>query len=165
MYDVCTQAKRANLGLKSVWEAKKNKHEFDEQKVKRDGLLGAVYFLCLVSALSAWSLTCLYCVGSTGLERCAGEFVTKMLEVVESDDPEEGEMMLIMSLFPSFSHIFEQIRKSDKEYAKQCMNHFTAYLLGPKNRPTEDESGLLPVILGFLDEVSKGAQSASAFGF
>lgn len=88
-----------------------------------------------------------------------------MLEVVESDDPEEGEMMLIMSLFPSFSDIYEQIRKSDKEYAKQCMNHFRAYLRGPKNRPTDDNSGLLPVILGFLDEVSKGGQSASAFGF
>ncbi|TYZ58468.1 hypothetical protein PybrP1_007986 [[Pythium] brassicae (nom. inval.)] len=109
-----------------VWEAKKNKHEFDEQKVKRDGILG--------------------------LERCAGEFVTRMLEVAETDDAEEGEMMLIMSLFPSFSHIFEQIRKSDKEYAKQCMNHFKAYLRGPKNRPTEDASGLLPVIVGFLDE-------------
>lgn len=88
-----------------------------------------------------------------------------MLEVAESDDAEEGEMMLIMSLFPSFSHIFEQIRKSDKEYAKQCMNHFKAYLLGPKNRPTEDASGLLPVIVGFLDDVGRGTQSASAFGF
>lgn len=35
------QAKVANLGLKSVWDAKMNKHEFDEQKVKRDGILGA----------------------------------------------------------------------------------------------------------------------------
>uniref|UniRef100_K3WA07 Uncharacterized protein n=1 Tax=Globisporangium ultimum (strain ATCC 200006 / CBS 805.95 / DAOM BR144) TaxID=431595 RepID=K3WA07_GLOUD len=133
------EAKVAKLNLKSVWEAKNNKHKFEEQKVKRDGILG--------------------------LERCAGEYVTKMLDVVESDDSEEGEMMLIMSLFPSFSDIFEQIRASDKEYAKHCMNHFKAYLQGPKNRPTEDNSGLLPVILGFLDEVSKGGQSASAFGF
>ncbi|KAF1329851.1 hypothetical protein FI667_g5562, partial [Globisporangium splendens] len=133
------EAKVAKLNLKSVWEAKSNKHKFEEQKVKRDGILG--------------------------LERCAGEYVTKMLDVVESDDSEEGEMMLIMSLFPSFSDIFEQIRASDKEYAKQCMDHFKAYLRGPKNRPTEDSSGLLPVILGFLDEVSKGGQSASAFGF
>lgn len=88
-----------------------------------------------------------------------------MLEVVESDDLEEGEMMLIMSLFPSFSDIYGQIRSSDKEYARQCMNHFKAYLRGPKNRPTVDASGLLPVILGFLDDVSKGEQSASAFGF
>lgn len=101
----------------------------------------------------------------SGLERCAGDYVAKMLEVVESDDPEEGEMLLIMSLFPSFADIFEQIRRSDREYAKQCMNHFKAYLRGPKNRPNPDTSGLLAVILGFLDEVHKGQQNPSAFGF
>lgn len=99
-----------------------------------------------------------------GLERCAGEYVSKMLEVVEDDDPEEGEMLLIMSIFPSFSDIFSQIRHQDKEYAKHCMNHFKAYVKGPKNRPSEDNSGLLTVILGFLNDVDKG-QDASAFGF
>ncbi|TMW60297.1 hypothetical protein Poli38472_000339 [Pythium oligandrum] len=133
------EAKRAKLDERSVLEAKHNKHLFDEQKVKRDGLLG--------------------------LERCAGEFITQMLEVVENDDPEEGEMQLIMTLFPSFSSIFEQIRSADKEYAKHSMNHFKAYLRGPKNRPTVDNSGLLSVILGFLDDVSNGRQAASAFGF
>lgn len=102
---------------------------------------------------------------ATGLERCAGEFVTQMLDVVESDDPEEGEIELIMNLFPSFSSVFDQIRTNDEEYAKQCMNHFKAYLRGPKNRPTEDTSGLLSVILSFLDDVNSGRQDASAFGF
>ncbi|GLE01635.1 hypothetical protein PINS_up010469 [Pythium insidiosum] len=133
------EAKRAKLDERSVLEAKYNKHVFDEQKVKRDGLLG--------------------------LERCAGEYVTKMLGVVEDEDAEEGEIELITVLFPSFSSIFEQIRAADKEYAKQCMNHFKAFLRGPKNRPTTDHSGLLPVILSFLEDVSKGRQDASAFGF
>ncbi|RLN50806.1 hypothetical protein BBJ29_002304 [Phytophthora kernoviae] len=133
------EARKAKLNEKSVVDAKNNKHKFEEQKVKRDGILG--------------------------LERCASEYVNKMLEIVESDDPEEGEMLLIMSVFPSFSDIFEQIRRSDAEYAKHSMDHFMQYMKGPKNRPTVDTSGLLPVILGFLEDVVKGEQGASAFGF
>ncbi|KAH7474072.1 hypothetical protein PRIC1_014386 [Phytophthora ramorum] len=133
------EASKAKLVEKSVADAKKNKHKFEEQKVKRDGILG--------------------------LERCASEYVNRMLEIVESDDPEEGEMLLIMSVFPSFSDIFEQIRRSDSEYAKHSMGHFIQYMKGPKNRPTVDHSGLLPVILGFLEDVAKGKQGASAFGF
>ncbi|KAG7386159.1 hypothetical protein PHYPSEUDO_000591 [Phytophthora pseudosyringae] len=133
------EASKAKLNEKSVVDAKKNKHKFDEQKVKRDGILG--------------------------LERCASEYVNRMLEIVESDDPEEGEMLLIMSVFPSFSDIFEQIRRSDSEYAKHSMGHFIQYVQGPKNRPTVDESGLMPVILGFLEDVAEGKQGASAFGF
>jgi len=91
--------------------------------------------------------------------------VSKMLEVVEDEDPEEGEMLLIMTIFPSFSDIFHQIRRQDNEYAAHCMNHFKAFVRGPKNRPSEDNSGLLAVILGFLDDVDKGNQDASAFGF
>ncbi|POM57758.1 Hypothetical protein PHPALM_37689 [Phytophthora palmivora] len=133
------EASKAKLNEKSIVDAKKNRHKFEEQKVKRDGILG--------------------------LERCASEYVNKMLEIVESDDPEEGEMLLIMSVFPSFSDIFEQIRRSDSEYAEHSMGHFIQYVNGPKNRPTVDHSGLMPVILGFLEDVAKGKQSASAFGF
>ncbi|KAL3669648.1 hypothetical protein V7S43_005032 [Phytophthora oleae] len=133
------EASKAKLSEKSIVDAKKNKHHFEEQKVKRDGILG--------------------------LERCASEYVNKMLEIVENDDPEEGEMLLIMSVFPSFSDIFEQIRRSDLEYAKHSMGHFIQYVKGPKNRPTVDESGLMPVILGFLEDVANGKQGVSAFGF
>ncbi|KAJ0403735.1 hypothetical protein P43SY_003040 [Pythium insidiosum] len=79
------EARRAKLDERSVLEAKYNKHVFDEQKVKRDGLLG--------------------------------EYITKMLGVVEDDDAEEGEIELITCLFPSFSSIFEQIRAADKDTA------------------------------------------------
>uniref|UniRef100_M4C1R9 Uncharacterized protein n=1 Tax=Hyaloperonospora arabidopsidis (strain Emoy2) TaxID=559515 RepID=M4C1R9_HYAAE len=133
------EASKAKIEERSVVAAKKHRHKFEEQKVKRDGVLG--------------------------LERCASEYVNKMLEIVESDDPEEGEMLLIMSVFPSFSDTFDQIRKNDLEYAKHSMGHFIQYMKGPKNRPTVDRSGLLPVILGFFDEVDKGKQDASAFGF
>jgi hypothetical protein len=88
-----------------------------------------------------------------------------MLQIVESDDPEEGELELLMDVFPSFSDIFDQIRRNDKEYSKQCMDHFKAYVRGPKNRPTTDRSGLLDVIVNFLEDVANGQQGASAFGF
>ncbi|ETI50827.1 hypothetical protein F441_05705 [Phytophthora nicotianae CJ01A1] len=133
------EASKAKIKENSVVDAKKNKHKFEEQKIKRDGILG--------------------------LERCASDYVNKMLEIVESDDPEGGEMLLIMSVFPSFSDIFEQIRRSDTEYAKHSMGHFIQYVKGPKNRPTVDNSGLMQVILGFLEDVAKGEQGASAFGF
>ncbi|CAH0487495.1 unnamed protein product [Peronospora farinosa] len=134
-----SEASKAKLNEKSVVDAMKNKHKFEEQKVKRDGVLG--------------------------LERCASEYVNKMLEIVESDDPEEGAMLLIMSVFPSFSDSFEQIRRNDSEYASHSMCHYIQYMKGPKNRPTVDHSGLLPIILGFLEEVAKGKQGASTFGF
>lgn len=38
----CCQARKADLPHKSVWEAKQNKHEFEAQKVKRDGILGTI---------------------------------------------------------------------------------------------------------------------------
>ncbi|OWZ07488.1 hypothetical protein PHMEG_00020113 [Phytophthora megakarya] len=133
------EASKAKLNENSVVDAKKNKHIFEEQKVKRDGILG--------------------------LERCASEYVNKMLEIIESDDPEEGEMLLIMSVFPSFSDIFEQIRRNDSEYAQHSMDHFIQYVNGPNNRPTVDHSGLMPVILSFLEDVAKGKQGVSAFGF
>ncbi|KAL7693633.1 hypothetical protein Plhal304r1_c003g0010341 [Plasmopara halstedii] len=133
------EASKAKLNQNSVMDAKKNKHLFDQRKIKRDGILG--------------------------LERCASEYVNKMLDIIESDDSEDGEMLLVMSVFPSFSDIFEQIRKSDLEYAKHSMGHYIQYVKGPKNRPTVDNSGLMPVILRFLDDVAMGNQGASSFGF
>jgi hypothetical protein len=38
---ISCQASKAKLSEKSVVDAKKNKHQFEEKKVKRDGILGA----------------------------------------------------------------------------------------------------------------------------
>lgn len=111
------------------------------------------------------SRTLLLIYFTAALERCASECVNKMLEIVESDDPEEGEMLLIMSVFPSFSDNYEQVRRNDSEYASHSMSHYIQYMKGPKNRPTVDRSGLLPIILDFLEDVANGKQGASNFGF
>ena len=67
------------------------------------------------------------------------ELVTGMLRVVEGCDREEGEIRLVTELFPPFADLFKQIWGADKDFASQCMQHYTSWLQGPPNRPTEDE--------------------------
>mmetsp|Transcript_12575 Transcript_12575/g.18996 ORF Transcript_12575/g.18996 Transcript_12575/m.18996 type:complete len:294 (+) Transcript_12575:150-1031(+) len=85
-----------------------------------------------------------------GLERCAGEVVVEMLNIVEECDPEEAEMRLLMREFPMFSDLYRQIKVADATYAKQCMRSWQLYLRGPPNKPTQDEYGLLHVVLHFM---------------
>ncbi|TDH69218.1 hypothetical protein CCR75_004400 [Bremia lactucae] len=133
------EASKAGMKYTSVLNAKKNTQKYETLRLQHDQLLG--------------------------LERCASEYVHQMLEIIESDDSEDGEILLVLTVFPSFSDIFEQIRKNNLEHANHCMGHFIQYLKGPTNRPTVDTSGLLPVILSFLDDVSTGKQDAKTFGF
>ena len=88
-----------------------------------------------------------------------------MLNVIEGEDAEDGQLKLIIDLFPSFASVFNQLRKSDCHYAKQCMTHFHDFLIGPPNRPNVDRCGLIPAVLEFLDSVLKEKQNESAFGF
>lgn len=67
------------------------------------------------------------------------ELVTAMLRVVEGCDREEGEIRLATEIFPPFADLFKQIWVADKAFALQCMQHYTSWLEGPPNRPTEDE--------------------------
>jgi hypothetical protein len=124
------------LNISSVLEAKKKPQQFMDMQFKRDALLG--------------------------LERCCGDLVVEMLQVIEEEsDLEEGEMRLLMSIFPLFSDLFRQIQAEDPEYAKQSLEHFTAFLNGPPNRPTEsfDEYGFLPIAQSYLAQI--GASSSS----
>jgi len=133
-------AKEFGLDKPSVLDAKMNVKIFTEKRFQRDALLG--------------------------LERYASELITEMMELIETDDPdlaEEGEMKLVMAILPIFSDIYRQIISVDGEYAKQCMQHYTSFLKGPPNRPTEDELGFLPLILGFLYQLASGQQMD--FGF
>ncbi|OQR95692.1 hypothetical protein THRCLA_07644 [Thraustotheca clavata] len=126
---VILRAKAAGLELQSVVTAKANKAQFEQQKIKRDGLLG--------------------------LERCAGEVVTEMLQVIEDEDSEEGEMRLVMEIFPNFADLYSQLKMNDPEYAAQCHKHYLEYLQGPPNRPTVDESGLYQVVVEFMKQTAE----------
>jgi hypothetical protein len=77
-----------------------------------------------------------------------------MLEIIEDDDTEEGEMRLAMEVFPSFADLFSQLKSNDAEYASQCHKHFVEFLHGPPNRPTVDESGLFEVVINFMKQTA-----------
>lgn len=86
----------------------------------------------------------------TGLERCCGELVVEMVDLIENEDAdmEMAEMLLLTSLFPQFADLCEQMSGTDPEYALQTVENFKIFLLGPPNRPTQDHSGLLQVCIG-----------------
>ncbi|ETW08604.1 hypothetical protein H310_01148 [Aphanomyces invadans] len=130
-------ATAAGFKFASVVAAQQQKGKFEQEKIKRDGLLG--------------------------LERCTGEVVTEMLHIIEDDDAEEGEMRLVMDVFPSFADMFGQLKSNDPEYAAQCHKHYMEYLRGPPNRPTVDASGLFDVVLDFMKQVA-AQRSSSRYG-
>lgn len=82
-----------------------------------------------------------------GLERCAGEIISEMLQLIEDSDPEEAQMKLLMADFPAFADLYQQIKDADPAFAKQCKKSWLQYLQGPPNHPTRDPSGLLQVFL------------------
>lgn len=99
-----------------------------------------------------------------GLERCAGELVAEMAGVIEGDDPEGGQMRLVMYIFPLFASYYNQIKDADADYATMCMKHFTLYIEGPPNRPTNDRYGFIPIILQFFHQVCGGGCGGSSDG-
>jgi hypothetical protein len=135
-------AKELGLSKPSVYDAKRNDTHYHELKFRRDALLG--------------------------LERCAGEVITDILELIEeADDPEEAQVQFVMSgkqhkycisrvflilfiiiilEFPSFLDYFRQIRDVDREYASKCISHWKSFIVGPPNNPnSDDHSGLMKV--------------------
>jgi hypothetical protein len=136
-------AKVNGLIRPSVYEAKNNLSFYSEKKFRRDALLG--------------------------LERCAGEVITDMLNLIENADPDVAQMQLAMSgllsffffffvvffflfccfsvEFPSFVDYFRQIREVDSEYASKCIAHWKLFLVGPPNRPNDDEYGIMKVFI------------------
>lgn len=88
-----------------------------------------------------------------------------MLRVVENSDPEDGEMKLLMDIFPAYSDLYQQLFAVDCEYALQCTTQFIEFIRGPPNKPTVDQCGLLQVVLKFLHDANDGQLSRSDFGF
>eukprot|EP01036_Dinobryon_divergens_P031719 gene31719-41170_t len=123
-------AKTAGLTKASVFEAKKNTNAYTESRFRRDALLG--------------------------LERCAGEVITDMLEIVETFDPDEAQMQLAMREFPSFLDYYRQIKEADPEYAAKCIAHWRLFMQGPPNKPNKDDYGLIYIICHFLRTVAEG---------
>ena len=48
---------------------------------------------------------------SLGIDRMVGDIVVKMMAVVESPDSEDGQMELVVNLFPEFEIFFQQVQR------------------------------------------------------
>lgn len=85
-----------------------------------------------------------------GLERCAGEVIGDILNIVETCDPDDAQMQLVMREFPSFLDYYRQLRDADPVYATECLRQWKLLIQGPPNRPYIDEYGLLHAVCHFL---------------
>lgn len=113
----------------SVYEAKVNANElYSELRFRRDALLG--------------------------LERCTGEIINEFVSIIEDGD-DDAELHLLMRVFPSFSDLFRQMLHADREFAKQSMTHWLAFIKGPPNKPNKDYYGLQEIIVQFMKSCLK----------
>jgi hypothetical protein len=112
-------AQKAGLDKPSVVSAKGNTQFYVDAKFTRDAI--------------------------QGLERCAGEVVADILDVVETLDPDDAQMQLVMREFPTFLDYYRQLRDANPAYASQCLQQWKQFIQGPPNRPYHDEYGLLHV--------------------
>ena len=87
-----------------------------------------------------------------GLERCVGEVVTEMVDIImgEGVNAEDAEMRLLLSVFPMFSDLFFQLYQADTSLAQQSLSNYKDYVKGPPNRPIPNPLHLKHVVLEFL---------------
>ena len=114
----------------SVLAAKKNPQHYIDAKFHRDAL--------------------------EGLERCAGDVVAQILNIVEDPDMgvEIAQMRLFTTELPEFADYWRQLHDADSTYALQCMEHWKAFIAGPPNKPNEDDFGLIEFISMFLEGIT-----------
>lgn len=118
-------AKKLRLKKGSVLEAKGDPRRYEESKFRRDALLG--------------------------LERCAGNVISDILKTIETYEPEEAQMQILVNQFPLFSDYFQQMMDVDPAYTKACGAQWRSYLIGPPNRPNEDPFGMLECVSEYLN--------------
>ena len=99
-----------------------------------------------------------------GLERCAGESVTEMLDLVENEklSPDSAQLALLTRVFPPFNDMMQQLRAADAEYAWQTASHFRELLRGPPNKPTKNRAGLLQVCMQVVNKQINYAKNKAA---
>ena len=153
-------AAKAKLGKGSVLEAKKDPDgRFAEAHFRRDALNG------LERCAGELVTEMVACIEGDSLETAhggggGGGHVGGHGDGSEHNggggavDGEEGQMRLVMYLFPLFCDLFRQLHEADAEFATMCMRHFMAYVEGPPNRPTRDRFGLLGIVVTFFHQVS-----------
>ena len=135
-------ARDAKLGKPSVFDASNDpaqRQRYVDAKFRRDAL--------------------------EGLERCAGEVVTDILNLIERPaDPDAAQMHLLMVELPAFADYFRQLKDADSVYSQQCMAHWKAFIAGPPNKPVSDPFGLVACCIHFFNVQSLGPAAALTIG-
>jgi len=100
------------------------------------------------------------------IERSCDEFISQMLNIIESNNNiDDSEVLLVSYVFPSFIELFNNMQQIDEEYSYHCINNYILYIKGPKNRPTRNNYGLLTIILQFLEQTYNNNNNLSSFGY
>merc|ERR1711924_74373 len=94
----------------------------------------------------------------SNLEQLAGQVVADMLAVVETKVRggntgsafERLSTRLVVELFLQFADLFGQLKQASLPAATKAMEHYRGRLRGPPNAPTKDVSGLMTVVVDFL---------------
>ena len=100
-----------------------------------------------------------------GLERCAGEVVADILNLIERPaDPDAAQLHLMMVELPAFADYFRQLKEADRAYSQQCIESWKEFLRGPPNKPVPDPFGLVACCIHFFNVQSVGSVAAVAMG-
>lgn len=119
--------KRAGLNRPSVLNTKENPKNYEDLKFHRDAIVG--------------------------LERCAGEIVADILQIVETCGPDEAQMRLLLREFPSLMDLYRQMYDADPEHARHCIGHWKLFLKGPPNNPNENCYDLIDICIHFMNSL------------
>mmetsp|Transcript_7331 Transcript_7331/g.26191 ORF Transcript_7331/g.26191 Transcript_7331/m.26191 type:complete len:340 (-) Transcript_7331:244-1263(-) len=120
-------ARRQGLNLPSVVEARSRPHDYEERRSREDHLMG--------------------------LERCIGEGVARMLDLLDeaaSTPLDDIQTELLVSCFPQTGDFVGQMVALDASAAAMALSSFVAVVHGPAGRPNANPNGLRDVFEAFL---------------
>jgi hypothetical protein len=98
------------------------------------------------------------------LERCAGDVIADILKVIETADPDDAQLRLVLHELPVFADLYHQLREADSAYAHQCLDHWRAFIAGPPNHPNEDAYGLVDCVKHYLQMLHENSPPPVAAG-
>jgi hypothetical protein len=89
-----------------------------------------------------------------GLDRVIGEIMTRLLALIEAPEPVPNMQMHMLNELHAIADYYAQMRSVDRANAEACMDMHVQYLIGPKNKPTNDRHGLLQMSCDFFRAIT-----------
>ena len=85
-----------------------------------------------------------------------------ILNIIETADPDDAQMRLVIHELPVFADFYRQLHEADPAYAKQCLEHWSRFIAGPPNNPNTDMYGLIDCVKHYLQMCGEAQQGAGA---